>query len=282
MYAIRELDDSLLDPHEEGLIFPLPGQDKDSVVLEARDGESIKRLQCKGIEIRARDEKRPELKIDGIKAGMFLTDSRLAFACSKYDKGGGWIGGVGALALNAGSKALAAHRRKGKMLVGHIRYPWIESVHAQNGSTWRNECLRVVVRIPGLEGMAQFDFNLPRDVDAPAVASEIIRRTARFRLTHEQDLSPEEVARFNEMAVTDDLVWNKADGGMVGRNFGTFWPVGEKSARLGLVAGQPLQAADEDAIVSIRKPDVTEPTVPAPPPNKQRIVIDFGPDDHAG
>ena len=50
----------------------------------------------------------------------------------KYDKGGGWwgigTGAVIALGANMVSHALAAPRRKGTILTGHICYNWLRKV----------------------------------------------------------------------------------------------------------------------------------------------------------
>lgn len=58
---------------------------------------------------------------------LLVTDARVIIYCDKWTKSGGWIGfGAGgmavALAANAVSKARASSRRKGKLLVGHVRY----------------------------------------------------------------------------------------------------------------------------------------------------------------
>lgn len=58
-----------------------------------------------------------------------ITASRVALYCRKFDKCGGWWGDpVSMVVLNAGSKVLAAAARRGKALVGHLRYLWIRSV----------------------------------------------------------------------------------------------------------------------------------------------------------
>ena len=88
---------------------------------------------------------------------VYITDARVAFACSKYDKGGGWIGTPGAmLVMNVASKSLAAVRRRGKMMVGQVRYPWIANV----GSTGQQGI--------GSEERLVFDGKSDRGVDLPA------------------------------------------------------------------------------------------------------------------
>ena len=88
---------------------------------------------------------------------MFVTDSRVALACEMYDKGGGWVGfGAGGLLVavtaNAVSKARAASRSRGKVLVGHVRYPWLKSVGASTQSGFgTSEAIRLEYsdKLPG-------------------------------------------------------------------------------------------------------------------------------------
>ena len=254
MYAVRELHESELDPGEHGLMVPLPGDERDAVVLEDRDGANVTTLRCKAMKMHTDGEKKPFMRISDISAQLYVTDCRLAFACSKFDKGGGWVGGPTAMIVfNAGSKLLAARRRHGKMLVGHIRYPWIQSVYAQNHVTMRHaEMLRIVVKLPGDASWTKVEFELPKDLDATALGAEIIRRSARFRLSHEPELGDEERAHFAELANLDGLVWDRESGKLAGHTFKTHWPVSEKSGRIGsaaapraVEAGAPVEPAPE-------------------------------------
>ena len=267
MYAVREVEEGGLDPLEYGLVVPLPGFERDTVVLEDRDGADVTTLRCKGLRMQTNGEKKPFLKVGDISAQLFVTDCRLAFACSKFDKGGGWVGGVSALALNAGSKVLAANRRRGKMLVGHIRYPWIQSVYAQNHVTFHyTEKLRIVVKLPGDESWTMVDFELPKDLDATALGAEIVRRAARFRLAHEPELGEEERAQFVELANIEGIVWEREQGKLAGHSFKTHWPVGEKSSRIGIGAGPAVvQAPPAPEPISVPEPAAMAPE-PAPPP----------------
>lgn len=59
---------------------------------------------------------------------VYITNKRIIFVCEKYNKGSMWRGsGYGALvavALTVGSAMYAAHKRKGKAVVGQLRYEW--------------------------------------------------------------------------------------------------------------------------------------------------------------
>lgn len=247
MILVRSVADSELAVEEHGLMLPLPGSAPDSIVLEERDGGSILRFHAKAIEAKTDGERKPFIKASDLRLRVFVTDARIAFACTKFDKGGGWFGGPTALAMNAGSKLLAAHRRKGKMFVGHMRYPWISDVYARNKDGWLSEeMLRIIVRLPGDESWTKIDLELPKESSATALASEIVRRAAAFRLGHEPDLDDDERAQFGELAGLADLVWTKGED-MVGVTFRTSWPVGEQSARFGPEGGMARQAGSEPA-----------------------------------
>lgn len=264
MIQVRSVADTDLEIAEHGLMLPLPGASPDSIVFEARDGESIEVFEAKSIEAKTHGEKKPFLKVSDVRLRLFITDARVAFACSKYDKGGGWIGGATALAMNAGSKILAARRRKGNMLVGHLRYPWISDVFARNKDGWLNEeTLRLIVKLPGDESWTRVDFELPKESSATARASEIVRRAAAFRLGCEPDLSEDERAEFGRFAELNDLVWTKGEN-MVGVTFSSSWPVSKRSALFGPpggavrqasqlpeMSGEPLSAGGSDGLVSL-------------------------------
>lgn len=231
--GVREVLDGPSDPGD-GLILPVPGPEVDSVLTEQRDGSEIRRLVCHEIKVLAGATNKRVLRAPDIRAQILITDARLTVACSKFDKGGGWYGNpVAMIALNAGSKLLAAHRRRGKMLVGQVRYPWIHAVYAQNKAGWAgSEMLRIIVNGGG--EFMRLELSLPKDVDATAVATELIQRAARFRLAHENGLDDAERSRLEELSAIPPLVWCRETKQMVGRQFPSCWPAGEKSARFGL------------------------------------------------
>lgn len=81
---------------------------------------------------------------------VVITDCRVVVYCEKFVKGGGWRGfGVGGLAFaavaNVVSHARAAARRKGKVLVAQVRYPWLQQVGAPADKRGRRQRLRLVV-----------------------------------------------------------------------------------------------------------------------------------------
>jgi hypothetical protein len=124
---VVEIPDSVQDPFELGLLLPVPGLQKNSILLEDRDGSQVQRLTATAVLFRTNG--RLVFRDRKIKIDLLVTDARFAPACSRYDKGGGWVGGASAMVVaNAVSKARAAIRSRGKMLVGQVRYPWIQRV----------------------------------------------------------------------------------------------------------------------------------------------------------
>ena len=127
-----------IDVFEAGLVLPVPATDKNAIVMEDRDGKSVQRLTASAVVFQVGG--RTVLNDRKIKIDLFVTDARFALACSKYDKGGGWIGSPGVMvAAKAISKARAAIRSRGKMLVGQVRYPWIQKVACSPKRGWADE-----------------------------------------------------------------------------------------------------------------------------------------------
>ena len=126
-------DPQTVNLHEHGLMLPVPAMQHNTVLLESHDGNNIQTLTARAVRLDRNGS--TVFRCTNVRISLFITDARVALACSKYDKGGGWIGSPTAmLMLNAASKGLAAVRRHGKMMVGQARYPWIKAV----GSTARS------------------------------------------------------------------------------------------------------------------------------------------------
>lgn len=64
---------------------------------------------------------------------LVITDRRIVFLTTQFDKGGGWVGfGAAGLAIaltaNAVSKHRAAQRRAGKVAIGQVRHEWLTGI----------------------------------------------------------------------------------------------------------------------------------------------------------
>lgn len=188
-----------------------PGLDGGGKVnQELLDGDSAQQLVARAIAVRdvGGGKARTIVEVREIRAEVVITDARVILLCSKYDKGGGWVGTPGtALMLNAVSKLRAARRSRGTALVGHIRYPWLISVGFSPKQGWLDEeVLRLVVR----DGTADpsrllvVDLNLPKETDSGAVARAIMLRAVQYRTTHET-LTDDELAGFRQLAESPEL-----------------------------------------------------------------------------
>jgi hypothetical protein len=237
--ALREAT-SEPDTDADGLMYPVALDKPNAVALESADGGDPYAITCTNFAMHTPGSVGPTMRIKDIRAAVLITETRLIFACSKYEKGGGWSGiGVGALLTipaNLGSKALAAHRRHGKMMVGHVRYPWINGVFAKNKIGWKaHKALSLTIKSGGQ--LWQLDFTLPHDADSPAVARLLVRHAAEFRLAHEVRGESEDVVSKREklLELAEQPVLRPVNGNALeGVLFPTHWSIDRKSARIGL------------------------------------------------
>lgn len=170
---------------EMGLLIPVPGIGKNTIVMEERDGSHVQRLTASEVVFKVGAQ--TKFKDRKVKIDLFVTDARFALACSSYDKGGGhtFFGG-GALfldvAVNSVSKVRAKMRSRGKMLVGQVRYPWLQRVGSSPKTGFgTSEKLYFETSVKG-GGTTTLTLCLPNNVSAAQVAAEVARRAARYRL----------------------------------------------------------------------------------------------------
>ena len=168
------------------------------ISTDGADGPQITHLRASKVVIsEVMDGRRKEVSSLGdVKLDVLITDSRLALYCSKYDKGGGWIGSPGAMLVsNAVSKTRAAIRRHNKLLVGQARYGWIASVGGTSKTSWlTDEQLRVIVteKTPTGERVVILELTFPKGDDGRAIALEVASRAARYRLSSGETLQEAE------------------------------------------------------------------------------------------
>jgi len=132
-----------------------------------------------------------------IRIDVHVTDSRVAVLCEKYDKGGGWYGGgLASVVLNAGSKIMAAQRRKGKVLIGHIRYEWISNIGYQRKTNFlTSETVRLFYS--DTEKISWYvELTWKQGPDAESVANDILRRLSKYRLEMNDEKDEKEIDFF--------------------------------------------------------------------------------------
>jgi hypothetical protein len=230
------------DASELSLMVPVPGSAINSVILEKRDGASVREVTALGVSFHEGGPRshlgHQTVKVRRSKVAVVVIDARLAIACSKYDKGDYSGNSDLPLALDLAGFAVdsvrARFRSRRKVLVGQVRYPWLRQV----GSSIRNPALKthdrlVLVTADPEGGVNTVDIALPDEVSGPELAAEIARRAAHFRLTVE-DLDDDARAvlteRLDAEALIDDV------RGFQYHEMPASHAVSEESARLGVVA----------------------------------------------
>jgi hypothetical protein len=264
MISVEDVPSSgAVDVATGSLYVPVPGVERNSIVLEPRDGANITKVSAKAVKLERAGTQ--VLRSSDISIDVYMTDARVAIACSKYDKGSTWYGGVGVMVVgNAITKSMAAVRRHGKMLVGQARYPWIQRV----GSTSRigtGTEERLIIDAPHRDGsMYRLTLQLPRNIDAARVASGIANRAATYRLACDPAVNDEMRVQLETLATAGPLPPSSKKNIIVFHQFATCHKICETSAKL--APGGPFAARPSDS--SIR----SSPAVPSPPPLRSRPV----------
>ncbi|HXT87654.1 MAG TPA: hypothetical protein VN714_00185 [Trebonia sp.] len=227
------------DTADEGLLLPVPGQDANTVLVEPRDGDDIIAIDVTGMLLEYRGE--TVIRVPNIRTKALVTDARLTVACSNYDKGGGWRGDpITMTVFNAVSKARAAVRSHGKMLVGHVRYPWLARVGSTPKSGIGTEERLVLDVYETGDVPTRLILGLSTQSDAAELAALVARRAAAYRLACEEDLDSDERRSLQRLRAASPLLLKQS----YSRNqayfheFPTYWHVSEKSARLAPRAGR--------------------------------------------
>jgi hypothetical protein len=180
---------------EQAFLYPSPADGLNAVQFEPADGPSASVAATSfSLSSTTPGGRSSELiSVAGISMAIHVTDARVIVACSRYDKGGGWrgagLGAVFAVGANVVSMARAANRRHGTSLVGHVRFPWLQSV-AYRAKTGVMSSERIVLSAEAMNSRGEttlfdLDLSLPKTVSAEKVAHGIASRAARVRLAAE-------------------------------------------------------------------------------------------------
>jgi hypothetical protein len=207
--TVREIgsdQDSRLSPAPSGLKEP----ESRLVIPESYDGENPVILPIAGIheqEIVAGGAK-TVAKLPRTGGVMYITDSRVVVAIEKFEKGNLYLGfsspTEGIAVLASGVSALrAARRRKGKVLVGQVRYQWLKFAGADPRiSIGSGGGIYLGCEVKGAAGTRLYRLvvTLARgQVDPLDIIQDIIQRAARYRLAHFPG-NPDHHARLDELA----------------------------------------------------------------------------------
>jgi zinc-ribbon domain len=246
------------------------------IALDSYDGGNIVSFVATAVRVlEVAATARSLIKLREVRIDVYITDGRIALACEKYDKGGGWTGfGVGgvlvAATANAVSKARAASRSRGKVLVGQVRYPWVKAVGATSKTGFAtNEAIRIeyAEKSGGSVVRKMLELTLPKNVDATLVAQDIARRVASYRLANTPDLKPENRASFAALSQGPALLQPEPKK-FAFYQMPTFFYAGAGTAypkKQGVPAAQTSSAAEPGSAGPVR-PGPVSPGSMAPPP----------------
>jgi hypothetical protein len=104
---------------------------------------------------------------------------------------------------NSVSKARAAHRRKGKVLLGQVRFEWIQLIAFRSRRGMGHPALaRVVIKVVDgdLKSLYMFEAEMGKRADIDAWGSAFAAEVARHRLTNASSLTSDERASLDEIA----------------------------------------------------------------------------------
>lgn len=197
----------------DGTVWPVPAKAPGGWITETEpsDGQRMVCIPITGVSVgRVTDSGiRQVMSLRDVTAWACITDSRVIFAASKFDKGSSWIGfgpiGVTvAVTAMAISKARAMSRSRGKILAGQVRYPWLHQAGAslRNGRKGTDRIrLGYATFEQGMHALFVLDMRLPWATVSPLEATQdIIRRCAAYRLRNYPQLDDHKRARLTELA----------------------------------------------------------------------------------
>ena len=121
--------------------------------------------------------------LEKVKLEVYITDSRVIFRCLKYNKRGIDIATTPLeLLYNFGSRAIAAQMRKGKVLLGQVRYEWIQQIHYRKKYNWLSKDTLMLVYTDTDKNMWSFEIGFTNGTDLPHLANNILKRASRYRM----------------------------------------------------------------------------------------------------
>jgi hypothetical protein len=216
--------------------FPIyPTLNDDLLVMgEPLDGGFGETIQVSRVTVRRKvgNSYQTVMQTKDLSFQVWVTASRVVFYCKKFEKGGGWVGfGLGGLAVaivaNSVSAAVAANRRKGKALIGNIRYPWVSSVMFSPRSGYGSENDVRIAYVDGTEDSrpdCDITFSIERHRDANLLARHIADRVIAYRYSSGEEMDADVLARFETLR-TSGLAAVPAKGRLSSYKIPTSWRV---------------------------------------------------------
>jgi hypothetical protein len=208
--AIRTADD------EDGRLYPVVGAERAPVELEEWDGTALQTVLVRGLSLSEtvnNGSRKRLLLLRDIKLDVLITDARVVLACKNWDQlpkaWGVGLGATSALITNVTRSVKAARARRGKMLLGHVRYPWLMYVGFEPKRRWLDSPkLRFgLMERPSRDQqrLVLIDLALAKSHDSAAIARSVAQRAAQYWLTHAAVQDPAARHRLDELAAGVDL-----------------------------------------------------------------------------
>jgi hypothetical protein len=215
------------------VLYPSIDDDR-QIIPEPLDGQFDPPFQVSMVSVRRKVGNKwvSELQTKDLSFQVWITGSRVLLYCRNFDKGATWVGfnlsGLAVAAVGTAiSKGMAAGRRRGKALVGNIRYPWITKVgfapRAGMGT-------RETVTIHYIDGTdptkpeCSLTIHLANHVDANRTARHIVERIIAYRYAERDAMDDDEVAKFEALR-TSGLKAPAQKGYVAHYVLPTSWPV---------------------------------------------------------
>jgi hypothetical protein len=185
-------------------MYPVVGRaDRGPIELDHMDGPHVVRVLASGLTVSVVSGRglRTIAAVHDLAADVFLTDARVAIGCAALRDARGWVGTNPTVLLrNLPIDRAVPPERHHACLVGHVRHPWLQAVGASRRAG-NGRCLRLVMTEAA--GIAPrrlaLDITVADSVDHEALAREVARRAAQYRLMHDEDLDDEEVRTFEAL-----------------------------------------------------------------------------------
>jgi hypothetical protein len=207
------------------------------------------------------------LRLEDVDIFVSISQARIVAVCKKYDTGGGWIGGLGAMiVLNTVSKARAAMRSHGKFLVGQLRWPWLNLVGYTEKTGWlSSNQIRLSCQDGETDSWIYIDFELPKRDKPRQIAEYILRVAAEARASYPY-LSAEESQQLQEASLPDHVADEK--------QFATAKLPGTRKVKES--TAYPASAEPQTDPTVIPQPDTAPPEPTAVLPEPQPTIADAG------
>lgn len=272
--------------------FPLYPVLNDDILVtgEALDGGFGEPIQVSRVVIRRRvgNGYKTVMETKDLAFQVWITASRVVFYCKKFEKGGGWVGwGLGGLAVavvaNSVSHAIAAKRRKGKALVGNLRYPWVSNVMFSPRAGFGTENDVRISFVDGTEDSrpeCDITFSIERHNDANRVARHIVDRIIAYRYASGEEMDADEQRQFEELR-TSGLAAAPQKGRLTSYRIPSSWrvPLGmtKVPATVPAFPPGPYSAPTATPLEAVPEPvAVPEPAAAEPAPTRPEFCESCG------